>query len=52
MVTDLICFCTYFFNLNVLLTSLLAVFKLMHASLSLDYFSCNQVTNQSSPLVT
>ena len=44
VVTDLICFCTYFFNLNVVLTGFLVNYRLSQELVTLPDLSCNMVS--------
>ena len=44
VVTDLICFCTYFFNLNVVLTGSLVIYRLCQELVTLPDLSCNLVS--------
>ena len=44
VVTDLICSCTYFFNLNVVLTGFLVNYRLSQELVTLPDLSCNIVS--------
>ena len=44
VVTDLICFCTYFFNLNVVITWFLVNYRLSQGLVWLPDLSCNTVS--------
>ena len=45
VVTDLICFCTFFFNLNVVLTGFLVNYRLSQELVTLPDLSCNIVSS-------
>ena len=44
VVTDLMCFCTYFFNLNVVFTGFLVSYRLSQGLVRLPDLSCNTVS--------
>ena len=51
VVTDLICFCTFFFNLNVVLTGFLVNYRLSQELVTLPDLSCNIVSSDLDQVV-